>query len=645
MESLLTGLSEAQREAVAADDSMLCVLAGAGSGKTRVLTRRVAWLADSERIDPAHALILTFTRKAASELTRRLAGLGLDHGVATGTFHSVAYAQLRARWADRGVRAPRLIDRRRPLFGEVLPELDRATVGRALGELDWARARLIGPGEYPNADRSPPIDAERLAEAFVAYAELKKRRRLVDFDDLLGFACRDLHADQTYAEAIQWRFRHFFVDEFQDVNPLQSALLDAWRSEREDLCVVGDPDQAIYGWNGADATHLIDFAQRPDVRTIALHENFRSAPAVVAMANQVLDANRPLPHVHRGADADPILVGHADDRAEAAAVARAARDAHRPGSTWSAQAVLVRTNAQTALIQDACAAAGVPYRVRGGRTFVDHPTVASAVESLRRASGGLRQFLPDLRALDLGEKPANDATEHLDVVVRLAVDQLRIDRDTTAAAFADLLATAAESEVIGPSADAVDILTFHAAKGLEWPVVHLAGLEDGYVPTWRARSPAELAEERRLLYVAMTRARDQLTMHWARERSFGERTVERLRSPFLRVFDEHRLDLPEQPAPGVRSSMRDRRQDLDHNEPFNVAHDALHATLLAWRSQAARAAGVDPGAVLSDEVLLQIAHRRPSTHDELAEVAALSAVRRQRYGDTVLRLVAETGLE
>ncbi len=650
-DSLLIGLSDAQREAVTADDPLLCIVAGAGSGKTRVLTRRVAWRAATESLDPAHTLVLTFTRKAASELGDRLDQLGLRGDVAAGTFHSLAYAQLRARWNDRDISAPKLIDRRTKLFGEAMGGVSIDAARAGLAEHDWTRARMIEPEGYEAAAaaarRRPVGNPSELVEAFRAFAALKRKRRLVDFDDLLALALRDLRADADYAAAMAWRFRHLFVDEFQDVNPLQFALLEAWRADRPDLCVVGDPDQAIYGWNGADASHLVDFDTRLGGRTIELTDNFRSSPEVVRIAHLVLAADRSTPTVHQPTAGPPVIVGHDDDRLEAAGIARAARDAHPPGTPWSTQAVLVRTNAQTVLIQEALAAAGIPYRVRGGRSFVEHPAVVLALQLLRGHPGRLGDALGDLRDIDLTELKVNDAVEHLDVVVRLAYDHLRLDRDCTARAFAELLGTTVAGEVIGPSGDAIDIATFHAAKGLEWSVVHLAGLEEGYVPIWQATSPEAVAEERRLLHVAMTRARTHLSLHWARRRTFGDHTSDRARSGFLRVLDEHRLmtDLPTAPDPGVRESLRTRRQELDSTPPFVMARDALHASLLAWRDSAARATGVDPAAVVSDQVLAVIADTRPVTETDLAAIDGFSAIRRARYGERLLEVVTAAGLE
>ena len=654
-DELLDDLSSAQRLAVVSDAAPLCIIAGAGSGKTRVLTRRVAWRAATEQLDPRAALVLTFTRRAAIELRSRLHQLGLHDATAAGTFHSVAYAQLRTRWSERGLRPPTLLTHRRPVFARSLPGSNRTTVVDAMAELDWSRARLIEPDQYPAAaeaaGRVPPLPADRLVTAFAAFQQEKRRRRLVDFDDLLVLAARDLDADPTYAEARRWRFRHLFVDELQDVNPLQYQLLETWRGDRPDLCVVGDPDQAIYSWNGADATILQQFGEtHPGAEVIRLDDNYRSTPQILDVAQRVLtggDLTRPAWLAHAPDGPVPTIHRHADDRAEAAAVARTVRDSRAPGTRWSAQAVLVRTNAQTALFQEAFAAAGVPYRVRGGRAFLEHPTIGAAARQLRSSPGRLVDDMADLHEL-VGDDPtapaAVDASEHLDILLRLAGEHLSVEATATSAEFVELLEAMVGGESIGPRRDAVELVTFHAAKGLEWPIVHLAGLEAGIVPSARVSRPDELAEERRLLFVAMTRARQQLTMHWAARRTFGERTSERRRSPYLDVIDGPDSTPSDETAatgparPSIPPEVRAQRDRLGRDRPSD--DDPLLVELRAWRDAAARRAGVAAHLVADDAALAEIARVRPTTLDDLSGLEGFGRLRASRFGDNVLSIVS-----
>jgi DNA helicase-2/ATP-dependent DNA helicase PcrA len=306
---LLQDLDESQRRAVTSPACPLAILAPAGSGKTRVLTRRIAWRVDEGHAEASHVLALTFTRKAAGELRDRLRRLGLRDGVACGTFHGVAYAQLRSRWADEGRQPPALLTRKGRLLGELLRAGSQSgsgpgsrsgsgsglTAAQVAGEIEWAKSRLTGPDGYVTAvasvRRRVPGSPERVAELYSRYEDEKRRRRLVDFDDLLRLCSHHIESDARFAAAQRWRFRHLFVDEFQDVNPLQMQLLEAWRGDRYDLCVVGDPHQAIYGWNGADAGFLERFQQLyPPAEVIALDRNYRSTPQVLAAAADVLRA-------------------------------------------------------------------------------------------------------------------------------------------------------------------------------------------------------------------------------------------------------------------------------------------------------------------------------------------------------------------
>lgn len=471
----MDGLNERQRAAVEAPGTPLCIRAGAGTGKTRVLTRRIAHQADIGAINPKRTLALTFTRKAAEELRDRLAGLGLQGSVEAGTFHRAAYAQLRTRWAERGVRPPELLRDKRGLVARVAKNaglrLAKAELQDAVTEIEWAKARRVDPDRYGETAvslrRWTALDHTLAGDLYQRYESEKAKRRVVDFDDLLIFALRDLSEDEDFAEARRWRYQHLFVDEFQDVNQLQFDLLRAWLGERNDLCAVGDPNQAIYSWNGADSAYIERFSDWFEgAEVLDLLDNYRSTPQILAAGRAVLPAGAAalIPHSLDGPR--PAVSTHIDDADEAAYIARVLRDAKEPETAWSSMAVLARTNAQVAKLAAQFRRAQIPHRVRTDPRPAD---------------------------LDPGDNPPHDA-------------------------------------------DAVDVGTFHAAKGLEWPIVHLAGLEQGLVPISRAQTPAEIAEERRLLYVAITRAQRELHCHWAAERAFGERTVARTPSPYLNAI-------------------------------------------------------------------------------------------------------------
>jgi DNA helicase II / ATP-dependent DNA helicase PcrA len=721
---LVADLDDLQRRAVTTSAAPLRILAGAGSGKTRVLTRRIAHRVATGSADPRHVLALTFTRKAAGELRTRLRHLGLRDDVAAGTFHAMAYAQLRTLWADRNQRPWTLLDRKVPLVAELIPRQSRSRTAAldVVSEIEWAKARMLGPDSYPAAaaaaDRRPGVDSTTVADVFTRYEEAKRTRRLLDFDDLLDGWRRSIERGDDFALAQRWRFRHLFVDEFQDVNPLQHAVLTALLGASPDLCVVGDPRQAIYAWNGADARYLVDFDRFwPSGATVELVDNYRSTSQVLDLAAAVLEPPVMAGRTRRGAigidrsvtggasarlrahRADgpaPTLAAHPTDTAEAAAVARRVRDSHKPGGRWSRQAILVRTNAQTALFEQALRAAGVPFRVRGGGGLLTQPEVKAALRDLRRSRGPFATAVADLGAMvadlrrpaddpdETGPEPAvagattagpsaadpsddspggrsraahaqhtpgtegaDDRAANLEALQRLAQDFAALVPDPSVSAFESWLATSTGGDDRS-TADAVEITTFHAAKGLEWPVVHLAGLEDGLVPIGHARAAADQAEERRLFYVAVTRAEEELHCTWAEERTFGTRTSARRRSPFVdeaeaagafggsAVVPSDASVAERLAARRARRSRRSAARTLSSGLP----ESGLHTRLRAWRSDQAKAARAPAYTVFNDDTLEDLVTRRPATVDELLEVRGIGPVKANRFGAEILALIA-----
>jgi DNA helicase-2/ATP-dependent DNA helicase PcrA len=753
---LLEGLDESQRHAVTVEAAPLCVLAGAGSGKTRVLSRRIAWRVANESATGRHVLALTFTRKAAGELRERLAGLGVRDQVAAGTFHAVAYAQLRRWWADRGRAAPVLLDRKGALLHRLLGSAsgspDRrgaarraggsdlnsrdgasdpaaSSVGPIAAEIEWAKARLVEPDAYADAaigaDRRPPVAPSEVAEVYARYEAEKRRRGLVDFDDLLEALAVAMETDEELAAAQRWRFRHLFVDEFQDVNPAQWRLLSAWLGTRTDLCVVGDPNQAIYGWNGADPGMLATFAlRRPDATVVQLDANYRSSPQVLSVAAAVLShdprragAHAPL-RAHCPDGPVPDVVSYDSDRAEAAGIARRLRQARPPGTSWSRLAVLARTNAQLVLVEEALSAARIPCRVAPGAAFLRRPEVQAALGRLRQSprwhtletairdlelSGaaaeqeGHRQTEETLtgqaepHAVDDGTIDGRqvDATERalaLGTLARLAREYQALEQGASVEGFVVWLASTLAREQPGvASGDAVELTTFHRAKGLEWPVVFVAGLEEGLVPIAHAVSTDAEAEERRLLYVALTRAQLELHCSWARRRTLGHRSMARSPSPYLEaieaasralvtgerladvtsLIEEERRRLLTM-ATGTASTRARRpggrvRGDLRQANDLRAAHDRaagpasrrpadrmarsaepkLLEALRTWRARSARAAGVPPHVVLHDTTLAAVAASRPSSIEELIGLPGLGPLKANRYGAELLDLTAQ----
>ncbi|HVX20264.1 MAG TPA: ATP-dependent helicase [Acidimicrobiales bacterium] len=479
-DSGLVGLTPAQREAVTADDAVICLLAAAGAGKTRVLTLRVARRVQDGSARADRVLVCTFSRKAAEELRQRLWVLGVGD-VRAGTFHRTALQLLRRYHADRGGTAPQVLPDRRALLAQVLATAPGGggrrlpRVGQVEAEIGWAKARLIGPEEYEEAarghQRRPAGGAAAMAGLYGRYEEARNRRRAVDLDDLLWRAADVLADDPAYAAAVRWRERHLFVDELQDVNAAQFRLLRLLAGDDPDLFVVGDPNQSVYGWNGADPA-LLD--RVPEVfrrtRLLRLDQNHRCSPQVVAVAAAALGAGGPdAPTSSRADGAVPRVVALDTDVQEAAWVARQAWLAHRPGRRWDQVAVLARTNSQLQLVADALRAERVPFRLA-------EPAAGPASDLRTRWAADGRPVVQPVDDEEADDEEADDDGER----------------------------------------DAVVLTTFHRAKGLQWPAVFVVGLSDGLVPIGSARSAAAREEERRLLYVALTRAEAELACSWAR---------------------------------------------------------------------------------------------------------------------------------
>ena len=673
VDDLLRGLDATQREAVTTTSAPLAILAGAGSGKTRVLTRRIAWQAREGRIDPRHVLAVTFTRKAAGELRARLSRLGVHPDVTAGTFHSIALAQLRRRADEAGRAVPTLLERKVRVLLPIVGGRGREAAlvaADVAGEIEWAKARLVTPDRYARAateaGRHPPRPVEQVADLFRAYEREKRKRRLVDFDDLI-VGCADVFTrDGAFADAQRWRFRHLFVDEFQDASPAQFRLLTAWLGDRDDLCVVGDGDQAIYGFAGADPRFLTRFEahfpreRHPGVGTVRLGSNYRSSPQVVAAATSVLGSanrRRPVPHAANPDGPVPTVVAYDDDDDEARGVARAATQANRTGVRWSRIAVLYRVNAQSAAFEEALARQGIPTRVRGGVRFLDRPEVQLSLDALRasaRTAPGrpFDQHLGDL--VDDAAALSEERREHADALVRLGREYLAAEGGGGSVdGFLGFL-QAALRDGDGDSAghDAVELLTFHRAKGLEFDTVFVTGVERGLVPISHAKTTDALDEEQRLLYVALSRAERDLQVSWARQRTVGARVANRRPGMWLsrveRALD--RLDgrAVAEPDPGeriadARARVRDARgattAKRDPARDLSDADRALYDALVEWRRSVSKASGAPAYVVFHDATLVAVAAARPRSRSDLLRLQGVGPVKVERYGDDVLALV------
>ena len=676
-EALLADLDPAQREAVTITSGPLCILAGAGSGKTRVISRRVAYALATGVVRPTDVLVVTFTDKAAGEMRSRLAELG-QPGVTAATFHAAALRQLRHFWPRvHGSDPPAILESKVPILAPLaagLPGGYRYLAVRDLAaEIEWAKARRIDPGSYvtraADEGRDASLPPDLMAGLFRRYETAKARAGRIDFEDMLELTIGLIENDPSIAEEIRDRYRWFSVDEYQDTNPLQDALLAAWLGGRQDLAVVGDEDQTIYTFTGATSAYLIGFTGRfPDAHIVQLETNYRSTPEILALANRVLAAGRVATDERLPGDAprpskrliasvapgpSPEIRGFPSDEAELTGVTDAIRGLAHAGMPHGGMAILVRTNAQLPAIESALGVAGIPFHVRGERFFA-RPEVRRALQvagALRRVDsdepllvrlsaafehqlGVRRDTVPDGEAA--GERHGAVVT-----LLELAEALVRTDPTADVAAFLAEIDRRIAIEAGGVSTG-VELLTYHRAKGLEWDAVFLPAIEEGTLPIRQATEPAELAEERRLLYVGITRARRNLWLSWAVRRTGASgKDGRRSRSRFLDGLvppSAGRTTIePGTAAPGLRASRTPApRVDPGDRSPLSNA-------LRAWRTARARTDAVAPFIVFHDATIEAIAERRPRSMAELRRVPGIGPTKLDRYGEEIIGVVVRDG--
>ncbi|MFC5992826.1 ATP-dependent DNA helicase UvrD2 [Pseudonocardia hispaniensis] len=673
----LHALDDEQRAAVTAPRGPVCVLAGAGTGKTRTITRRIAHLVRTGHVAPGQVLAVTFTARAAGELRTRLRALDAD-GVQARTFHAAALRQLRYFWPRVvGTEPWQLLEGKLRLVGQAAARAKAATDQDALrdlaGEIEWAKASLITPQDYPAAvatrRRDIPAPAEQVAAVYAGYEELKNQAALLDFDDLLLHTAAALEEHPNVAAEFRDRYRCFVVDEYQDVTPLQQRLLDAWLGDRDDLTVVGDANQTIYTFAGATPRYLLEFPRRfPECILVRLQRDYRSTPQVVAAANTLISGARGRVAGSRlrlvgqlPAGPDPDFTEYDDESAEAAAVAAKIKRMIAEGTPAAEIAVLFRINAQSELYEQALTEVGVPFQVRGGERFFARPEVRRAVSALRAAGEGPGDLVDGVRALlaplGLTEEPPHGANaraqwESLLAIVGLAEELAAIRPGTGLPRFVEELQTRAAA-AHPPTVQGVTLASLHAAKGLEWDVVFLAGLVDGTLPIQHADGDQEaIEEERRLLYVGLTRARRVLALSWALARTSG-RGRPRRRSRFLYglIPDHHPASrIPAARAGGTKPRCRICGAPLIGTEAMKLRRCAdcpsdVDAELLdrlkRWRASTAKEQQVPAYVVFTDATLTAIAEQRPVDPAALVAIPGIGARKLDRYGSAVLALVAD----
>jgi DNA helicase-2/ATP-dependent DNA helicase PcrA len=673
-ERLLDGLNDAQREAVTATSGPVVIIAGAGSGKTRVISHRAAYAIETSAVRGDRILLVTFTDKAANEMVERVAALGHPRVMAK-TFHAAALAQLRHFWPTRhdGAPPPRVSDGKGRILYPLasrLPGGYRFTQVKDLAEtIEWAKVRRISPERWilDGGDRAP-IPAELFAGVYRDYERAKARAGEIDFEDMLIETIRLLEADAEAAALVRERKTWFSVDEYQDTNPLAERLLELWLGVSRDLAVVGDPDQTIYSFTGASPEFLLGFEGRhPGARVVVLARNYRSTPQILALANRLLAAGaRGELEATRSPGVTPSIRRHIDDEAERAAIVGAIRALIGEGTAADEIAILVRVNAQLPELEQALTRARIPFRLRGQR-FFDRREVKEARRLLgtgwRGADATGAGLVGAIRALfeerlglaagaDAGGDEARERQASLELLLRIVEDvaSAPVASGTDGATVADvaLELERRDAEEAAGVGSGVNLLTYHRAKGLEWDAVFLPALEEGLLPIRQAKEAVEIEEERRLLYVGITRARRRLALSWAGRRA-GQGGKEGSRKPsrFLELLEDGDRQAGRHSGRDRRSAHEPGSRRIVALEPARgngSAGGAVDAHLLEalqlWRRDRARTDAVPAYVVAHDSMLLAIAEARPASATALAGVKGMGPLKLERYGDELLAIVA-----
>jgi ATP-dependent DNA helicase UvrD/PcrA len=694
-DAVLAGLDPEQREVATTLTGPVCVLAGAGTGKTRAITHRIAYGVLAGVYVPQQVLAVTFTARAAGELRGRLRALGVG-GVQARTFHAAALRQLSFFWPQVvGGAPPSIIEHKAGLVADAAARLrlavDRPAVRDLAAEVEWAKVTLLTPQNYPaaavKAGRGEPggFDIATVARILEVYEDVKTDRNVIDFEDVLLLTVGILEEFDRVAVAVRGQYRHFVVDEYQDVSALQQRLLELWLGDRDAVCVVGDPSQTIYSFTGASPEHLLGFPRNhPEARVVRLVRDYRSTPQVVRLANALLHRASPsvVPaaarlqlQAQRPDGQEPTLTGHDDDVAEAAAVAVRVAALIGRGVRASEIAVLYRTNAQSQVLEQALADAGIAYLVRGGERFFARKEVRDALLLLRgaaRASDGGLPLGEEARAV-LAAAGWSQQAPTSGGAVRERWESLQ-----ALAALADQLAEADPKASLGhlvteleeraaaqhaPTVEGVTLASLHAAKGLEWDAVLITGLSEGLMPISFAEGWEAVEEERRLLYVGITRAREHLHLSYARSRTPGGRAS---RSP-SRFLEGLLTDGAAPRARGKRAQPADRASTggarrkpslpstcrtcgatltaAPERKVGRCSHcpptydEGLLDRLREWRSGAASGARVPPYVVFTDATLVAMAELLPRDVAGLARIPGVGPAKLDRYGADVLAIL------
>ena len=684
-DDLLAALDPEQREVALALRGPVRVLAGAGTGKTRAITHRIAYGVASGVYNPTEVLAVTFTTRAAGEMRTRLRSMGAG-AVQARTFHSAALRQVRYFWPKvYGGQPPELTASKIPVVAGAARrnrvDVSQAVLRDLASEIEWAKVSNVRPDDYerlaPGRGREVNgLDAGTVAHVFASYEELKRDQGRMDMEDVLLIGAALLSEDERVAAEVRRQYKWFVVDEYQDVSPIQSALLDLWLGGRDEICVVGDPAQTIYSFAGADAGYLNGFTRRfPQATNVELVRNYRSTPQVVEAANALLKgAVTSAVQLRAQRDAGPSLTWReaSDEVAEAEAVAQQVEVLRRDGVPLREMAVLFRINAQSEAFEEALTAKGIPYVIRGAARFFERQEVRQALAlmrgEVRSGASETDDLVGQVTAVLSGmgwstEAPtargqARDRWESLQALVSQAKDFAGVpdpEQPPTLAGFVAELDRRAH-EQHAPVAEGVTLATLHAAKGLEWDAVFLCGMQEGSMPITYADTPAAVEEERRLLYVGITRARVHLSVSWSLARNPGGQARRRPSRFLTGLRPESVTDRAEtggsrpsrrsgkkaavcQQCQKPLSSSRERNRGYCADCPVPYDEE-LFELLRSWRKEQADAQSVPAFVVFSDATLEALAEVKPTDRKGLQSINGIGKTKLDKYADELLRIIA-----
>jgi len=665
-EAILDRLDPEQREVASTLRGPLVVLAGAGTGKTRAITHRIAYGVRTGEYQPTAVLAVTFTTRAAGEMRSRLRELGAP-GVQARTFHAAALKQLKYFW-PRAIGGPmwELIEYKGRYLAQAARHIgikvDQVAIRDLASEVEWMKVSMIDPVNYvykaAAIGREPPsgYNAEQIVALALAYEDMKQAQQIVDFEDILTILGALLAENSSIADQVRRQYRHFVVDEYQDVSPVQQFLLEQWLGGRDELCVVGDPSQTIYSFTGARPTYLLQFQQKyPRAQEIRLVRDYRSTPQIVRLANEVLKEGKVegalMLKSQKAPGLEPKYRIYDDDEQEANGIAASIANLIAQGTKASDIAILYRTNAQSVAFEQALTSAQVGFQVKGGEQFFARPDVRRAISLLETAiaadlgGGDLQaQVRQILTPAGWSETPvttvgaARERWEAMCAIVTLADEMAAKGTPANPTTLAELGAELREraAHQNAPTINGVTLASLHAAKGLEWAAVFLAGMSEGLMPISLADSPEAVAEERRLLYVGITRAQEHLEISFSRSKTGGRGNRKPTR------FLASRFPQPNQQKAalkGLSGAQATRRLGKMQKSDLSEDDAILFEQLRTWRAQEANSQGKPAFTVLADTSLVAISMARPADEEALSRMPGIGPVKMQNYGEQILQIV------